>query len=528
MLANVSILSGTASGGSVCTAGIDFISTFRSVNWADGDSADKTVPITLCNDAVVEGDETISVSLLSPTGGATLGTPNSAVATIVDDDVPPPALASFTADPASGSEADLTAITLTATLDAAATSDTTVSVAVDSGGGITTDDYTLSVPTITVAAGQTSGTATFTVKDDSEYEGPEIADLHATLDSVTKDLNIQIDDNDPSPATLVVTNTTDADGVCLPGNCSLRQAINSADESADVSTITFNIPGGGCAYHIADKRVFAAHSPDHHRRIYTARRGSANTLATGSDAVILIELDGTNVPGTFRNGLITVAQLTVHGMAINDYGFGINIQGGTDTVIAGNFIGTDANGTGSPFKGNIVASVFVATGGNVIGGSTPASRNLLVASGFAVQVAGTDGNTISNNYIGLNAAGDTSIPTGGIILQTANGNQIGGLTAGERNVIVSAGDAIVVAGNNNVIEGNFIGTDASGGNGLTNLGSGVRLLSNSTGNTIGGIAAGAGNVIASCGIINSQDAGIRFVGDTATTSFRRATPSPET
>ena len=510
---------GTATGGSSCSTGVDYLQAGAGVffEWGDGDTSDKSFELTICNDTDIEPDETVNLVVSNPTGGATLGTDSSAVLTIHDDDaIAPPALASFTASPTSGSEADLTAITLTATLDSAPATDTTVNVSVDTGGGITTGDYNLSSATITVAAGETSGTTTFTVVDDSEYEGPEVAHLHAALDSVTKDLNIQIDDNDAPPSTLVVTNTSDADGVCLPGNCSLRQAINSADEGADVSTITFNIAGSGVQT-ISPATEF---SPLVFPTIidgYTQPGASANTLATGSDAVILIEVDGAGINDSFSNGIATVAQLTVQGMAINDFGRGIDIEGGTGSVIAGNFLGTDASGT--TFKGNVVADVLIAAGSHVVGGSAPASRNVLAANGFAIQIVNAGANTVSNNYIGLNAAGDTAIPSGGIILQSSDGNQIGGLTAGERNVIVSAGDGIVVTGNNNVIEGNYIGTDATGANGLLNTGSGVKLLGASTGNTIGGSAAGAGNVIASCGIINSQDAGINFLGDTNNSLF---------
>jgi hypothetical protein len=67
-------------------AGTDYITTTMTVSFADGDSATKTVSIPILDDVLVEGNETVSLTLSSPIGGATLGSPSSAVLTIVDND----------------------------------------------------------------------------------------------------------------------------------------------------------------------------------------------------------------------------------------------------------------------------------------------------------------------------------------------------------------------------------------------------------------------------------------------------------
>jgi hypothetical protein len=51
-----------------------------------GDSTPKTVLIPIGKDTVMEPDETVNLSLVSPTGSASLGTPDTATLTIVDDD----------------------------------------------------------------------------------------------------------------------------------------------------------------------------------------------------------------------------------------------------------------------------------------------------------------------------------------------------------------------------------------------------------------------------------------------------------
>jgi len=47
------------------------------------------------DDALVEGDETMILALSNPTGGAILGSPSTAVLTIIDNDVAKPSYKVF-------------------------------------------------------------------------------------------------------------------------------------------------------------------------------------------------------------------------------------------------------------------------------------------------------------------------------------------------------------------------------------------------------------------------------------------------
>jgi uncharacterized delta-60 repeat protein len=78
---------GTALGwnGVGSSAGFDYVSTNNTLTFADGEVV-KTFNVNILGDTEVEGNETFSIALSPPTGGATLGTPNSALITIVDDD----------------------------------------------------------------------------------------------------------------------------------------------------------------------------------------------------------------------------------------------------------------------------------------------------------------------------------------------------------------------------------------------------------------------------------------------------------
>ncbi len=67
------------------TSPSDFTTQSGSVNWADGDSSNKTISIPLTDDLIAESDETFSIAISGPSGGATLGTSTHTV-TIKDGD----------------------------------------------------------------------------------------------------------------------------------------------------------------------------------------------------------------------------------------------------------------------------------------------------------------------------------------------------------------------------------------------------------------------------------------------------------
>jgi len=71
------------------TAGSDYTATSSTLTWASGDSANKAINIPIMNDSSAESDETFTVAISSPTGGATMGSTTTATATIADNDSPP-------------------------------------------------------------------------------------------------------------------------------------------------------------------------------------------------------------------------------------------------------------------------------------------------------------------------------------------------------------------------------------------------------------------------------------------------------
>jgi hypothetical protein len=88
----VSVLVSTSDG--TATAGTDYTAVSKTVSWADGDTAPKTVTVPITDRGLTTGQRTVNLALGSPGGGATLGSPASAVLTILDNDTASPAIIS--------------------------------------------------------------------------------------------------------------------------------------------------------------------------------------------------------------------------------------------------------------------------------------------------------------------------------------------------------------------------------------------------------------------------------------------------
>ena len=186
-------------------------------------------------------------------------------------------------------------------------------------------------------------------------------------------------------------------------------------------------------------------------------------------------------------------------------GSGIVISGGTSgDLVEGNFIGTNASGATGLGNSDDGVDIFGATD-NTIGGTTTGASNTIAdnkSGGLDIGFSGTSGDLVEGNFIGTNASGATGLGNSddGVDIFGATDNTIGGTTTGASNTIAdnkSGGLDIGFSGaSGDLVEGNFIGTDASGGTGLGNSGDGVQILGGATDNTTGGTTTGAANMIA--------------------------------
>jgi CSLREA domain-containing protein len=192
---------------------------------------------------------------------------------------------------------------------------------------------------------------------------------------------------------------------------------------------------------------------------------------------------------------------------------GNNINGGivinqaaTNSVVQGNFVGTDVTGTKAITNGlseGYSGGIFTYAVGTLIGGTTPEARNVVSGNkGGGIQVDGVSA-VVEGNYLGPNSAGTAAIPVSGpgVLVYQADSAMIGGTTAGAANVISGAsnngGDGIeVYLSVNTQIVGNLIGTAPDGVTPLPNQFAGIYFLDQASNNIVGGQAPGAGNVIA--------------------------------
>ena len=267
-------------------------------------------------------------------------------------------------------------------------------------------------------------------------------------------------------ATLTVANTDDG------GAGSFRQAIIDANANPGSDLIQFAIPGSGV------HTIFALNAlPVITESVLIdgySQPGSAwNTDPLGDNAVLQVELLGNGSDGLVITGGSTIVQ----GLAIYGFQTAIAISSGTNVLVQGNFIGTDA--TGAVTFGNVNGVTITGTTGlDRIGDNYPAARNLISGNSTAgILISGCDGKKILGNLIGTDPTGSAGAANGtGIQISASFNLQVGGEVA-DRNVISgnSIGGLELTDGSGNLIGNNFVGTDAAGTHALGNGGWGIRI-----------------------------------------------------
>ena len=318
----------------------------------------------------------------------------------------------------------------------------------------------------------------------------------------------------------VVSTTADS------GPYTLRQAIMDANDHAGLDTITFNIPGTGV------QTITPADGPAWILNGvvidgFTQPGSRSNTLANSDNAVLHIEINGTN-NGACGMVIYGAANVTIRGLVINGCGQdGIWILRSSYVVIEGCRIGTDANGTTA--RPNGYRGVDVDTSEHcLIGGAGVGQRNI-ISGNYGENIllhTSANNNTIMGNFIGLDALGTHGLGAGsGIVIGGCSQVIVGGSAPGAKNIIsgnTSSAIRVEGTGGGYQILGNYIGTDSTGTASLGNGGSGVSIADASNVG-IGGVVPGEGNIIAfnaatstdSCGVkvYSTVGTGIAFRGN---------------
>jgi CSLREA domain-containing protein len=276
--------------------------------------------------------------------------------------------------------------------------------------------------------------------------------------------------------------------------CTLRAAIQEANAVSGADTINFNITTTSKT--IAPARQLPIITEAVTINGYSQSGTSQNTQSVGNDVVLKIVLDGVNA-GAGATGLRILAEgATVRGLVIQRWDrAGISLDG-SNNVIAGNFIGTNAAGdTARPNR----VGILLDGSNHLIGGTASAARNLISGNlEDGIRGAGPFGGEIQGNYIGTTRTGNQKLANGftGINITDGDKLNIGGSAAGAGNLISGNGREGIQLSNCILMAvlGNRIGTNAAGTGALGNTGRGIRV-SGGAGIDIGGTVAGAPNTI---------------------------------
>jgi CSLREA domain-containing protein len=255
-------------------------------------------------------------------------------------------------------------------------------------------------------------------------------------------------------AHFLVNSASDSDdGLCDLGHCSLREAIQAANASPGPDLVTFQI---GSAIH-----------PGAQLPVLT---DDGTVIRGGGDVV----LDGDQA-GSANGLLIRSSHNRIQGLVIRDFGaVGVFVQGNATTGPAeANTIGTDGDGAEDALEGNVIHS----NGG----------------SGVRIEGSKAKSNVVAGNWIGTNAQGDQARGNGGCgvsVAFDAEGNRIGTDLDGtsddlEANVVAANGlHGIYFGSDSNAAAGNIVGFGADGVVPLGNDSDGIAVYFGNS-NTIG-------------------------------------------
>src|SRR3990170_2552041 len=210
-------------------AGSDYTAISGTLTFAPGVTS-RTFSVPIINDAIFEANESLSLTLSNPVS-STLGSPNPATLTIVDNDAPPSvqfSAATYSVNEGAGSA------TITATLTGATAVTATVSYATSDGTAVAGSDYAAISGTLIFAPGTTTRTFSVAIIGDTTLEENET--LVVTLSNpVSATLG------SPNPATLTIVDD-DAQSIIQ-----FSAATYSVNESAGSATITVTLTGSTSA-----------------------------------------------------------------------------------------------------------------------------------------------------------------------------------------------------------------------------------------------------------------------------------------
>ena len=330
---DVTITYSTADGSSnPATATSDYTTSTGTLTISAGASTG-TIQVPILLDTTDELAETATLTINGATNATIAGDSATADLVITDDDDP---IISFVGNE-TVSETDGSA-TFTVTLDRTPAEDVTVVYVTSDGTTTENGDYTAQSATLTISAGETSGTISVPILTDTEFESTETATL--TLSSPTNGTIV----GDTTTADLEITNVDDV---------LLTIADQSVDENAGTATFTVTLSEVSASDVTVEYATGSGTATD--GTDYTATNGTLTVLAGATTGTIEVPVtnDATNEDNetatlTLSNPTnATITDATADLVITDDDGIEIGLStahsgGSTDnlTVGEGDGIGT--------------------------------------------------------------------------------------------------------------------------------------------------------------------------------------------
>ena len=384
--------SGTAIGGASCTGTTDFITGSgtidnTNVNYSDTGSFTAYVPVTVCGDTTVELDETLTLTLSSPTA-STISTGTS-TGTIKNDDAPTITSISPTSGPIAGG----TTVTLTGT---GFITGETVVFGLYTGTSITIVNSTTitvhspAVPSagtvdINVVAGSTAS-ASGPADQFTYLPVPAVTSINPTQGPTTAGTPVTINGTGFTGATSVKFGANSATGVLVVNDSQITA--NAPSGVVGTVDVTVTTPGGTSATSANDKYTYLAVPT------VTSVSPAAGPPAGGSSVTIT----GTNFSGitavTF--GLSNPATTyTVNSTTQITATSPAGTLGQVDVQVA-NALGTSTANSGDLFtysNGPTVTGVS-PTAGPITAGTSVTVTGTDFVTGMSVSFGGTAGTSV--------------------------------------------------------------------------------------------------------------------------------------
>ncbi len=316
-------------------------------------------------------------------------------------------------------------------------------------------------------------------------------------------VNIDTDEEDTSPGNEICDVN-----LSMPGlQCSLRAAIDTANNKSGFDLITFDIPSGGV------KTI----SPGTELPPITDRVSIDATSQPGYSGSPVIQVQGSTLLAYCLGLGAGSSDSSIIGFSLNRCHVGIQIESARNKITKSYIgLGPDGNAAGTPGEQQF-GGVFIQHStavDNIVGGSFSSDGNVI--SNYVhgvIMLGGTTGNRVRNNKIGTNPAGTVSIPNGaGVTIEGSNSNSVGD-EAGESGNLISgnAGIGVIVRAGaaTNQILGNKIGTTPDGTGVLPNGTHGILFDTGAKENTVKNNAIGGHDQTPnSAGIVLLPEAGM--------------------